>query len=175
MIITLSEVISFIILVLAIGYIFTSNFVKSVHPGFNFENFKMALLATSPAVFFHELFHKVFAMAFGHQATFHIFTPGLIIAVILKLINSPFIFIAPGFVSIPPIASELQFRLIAFAGPLANLVLFLIATLILKISKNLSEKQLIILHLTKKINLILLAFNMIPFGPLDGAKVFFGN
>ncbi|MAF51169.1 MAG: hypothetical protein CMH64_03690 [Nanoarchaeota archaeon] len=176
MILTLREVIDFIILIIAIAYIFTSNFSpRTLYSRFNFGNFKTSLLATSPAVFFHELFHKIFAMSFGHEATFHIFTPGLLIGVFLKLINSPFLIIAPGFVSIPPIANDFQFRLIAFAGPLANLLLFLIATILLKKIKNLSERQLIVLHLTKRINLILLAFNMIPFGPLDGAKVLFGS
>ncbi|MAG52902.1 MAG: hypothetical protein CMH62_02975 [Nanoarchaeota archaeon] len=178
MILTFTEVINFIILILGIGYIFTSNFTQRSalsFSRFNLKDFKIALIATSPAVFFHELFHKLIAIAFGHNATFHIFTPGLLIGVVLKLINSPFLFIAPGFVSIPPIANDFQFRLIAFAGPFANLLLFLIATIILKKAKNLSEKQLIILHLTKRINIILLLFNMIPFGPLDGAKVLFGS
>ena len=40
--------------------------------------------------------------------------------------------------------------------------------------KILTRKQLILLHLTKKINIILFFFNMIPFGPFDGAKVLFG-
>ena len=176
MIITLTEIISFIILIIGIAYIFTPNFSKRTisYSRFNLENFKIALLATSPAVFFHELMHKITAISFGYEATFHIFTPGLLIGVILKLIHSPFLIIAPGFVSIPLIANELQYRLIAFAGPLANLLLFLIAAIILKKAKNLGEKQLTVLYLTKRINIVLFLFNMIPFGPLDGTKVLFG-
>lgn len=175
MIITFSEIISFIILIFAIAYIFTSNYTNNLSfKRFDWNNFKIALIATSPAVFFHELFHKIFAMSLGYSATFHIFTPGLLIGVMLKLISSPFLFIAPGFVSIGNIDNDLAYRLIAFAGPLANLILFLAAIIILKTAKNLSQKQFIVLHLTKRINLILLIFNMIPFGPLDGAKVLFG-
>jgi Zn-dependent protease len=175
MILTFRELIDFTILIIAIAYIFTSNFTAKISfKRFDFDNFKIALIATSPAVFFHELFHKITALALGYSATFHIFTPGIFIGVILKLISSPLLFIAPGFVSIQNVTQDIPYRLIAFAGPFANLLLFLIAIIILKKAKNLSEKQLIVLHLTKKINLILLIFNMIPFGPLDGAKVLFG-
>jgi len=176
-ILTPREVVDFIILIVAIAYIFKSDIPSNILniSRFKWENFKVALIATSPGVFFHELFHKISAISFGYEATFHIFTPGLVLGVLLKLIHSPFLIIAPGFVSIPAVANDLQFRLIAFAGPFANLLLFLISMIILKKAKNLSEKQLIVLHLTKKINLILLAFNMIPFGPLDGAKVLFGS
>ena len=167
--ITPGEIVSFIILILAIAYIFSYNHFNNFK-----KNFKIALLATSPAVFFHELFHKVTAIAFGYSATFHIFTPGLLIGILLKAIGSPFLIIAPGFVSISNVTNDLAYRTIAFAGPFANLLLFLIATIILKKSKTLDQKKLLILSLTKRINLILLIFNMIPFGPLDGAKVLFG-
>ncbi|MBU2639669.1 MAG: M50 family metallopeptidase [Nanoarchaeota archaeon] len=167
--ITLIEIFSFLILIVSIAYIFSMNITNDFK-----KNLKISLIATSPAVFFHELFHKIFAISFGYAATFHIFTPGLILGVILKLVNSPFLIIAPGFVSISNVTNDLQYRLIAFAGPFANLLLFLTALLILKYKDNLSEKQLTILHLTKRINLLLLIFNMIPISPLDGAKVLFG-
>ena len=167
--ITLSEIISFIILIIAIAYIFSYNFSNKF-----IKNFKIALIATSPAVFFHELFHKLFAMGFGYTATFHIFTPGLLLGIILRAIHAPFLIIAPGFVSLPAITNAFEYRLIAFAGVFANLLLFLTSVIILKKVKNLSQKQLVILHLSKKINLILLIFNLIPIHPLDGAKVLFG-
>lgn len=184
MLITLTEIFYFIILIGVIAYIFSDMFSfrpKTVydymHPRkFNFENLKLAALVVAPAVILHELAHKFVAMGFGFDATFRLFPMGLAIGVILKLIRSPLLLIAPGYVV--PAAELINFpmvyRLVAFAGPLLNLLLWLSASLILKIKSDLNRKQLVVLHLTKKINMILFLFNMIPFGPFDGAKVLFG-
>jgi len=55
-----------------------------------------------------------------------------------------------------------------------NLVLFALAAIVLKKKKNLKHETKIFLLLTKKINLFLFIFNMIPIGIFDGAKVFRG-
>jgi Zn-dependent protease len=82
--------------------------------------------------------------------------------------------IAPGYVNIPEISNSFQYRLIAFVGPAVNLLLWLVSAAILKYSHDLNRKSLAFLALTRRINMILFIFNMIPIGPLDGAKVFFG-
>jgi len=184
MLITLTEIIYFIILTVVIAYIFSDFFQlrpKTVydymHPRhFNIEGFKLAALATAPAVILHELAHKYVAMGFGFSATFQLFPMGLAIGVILKLIKSPLLLIAPGYVvpSIALIQFPTAYRLVAVAGPLTNLLLWGTATLIIKYKKDLSRKNMVILFITKKINGILFLFNMIPFGPFDGAKVLFG-
>ena len=184
MLITFIEIFYFIILTGVIAYIFSDMFSfrpKTVydymHPTkFNFENLKLAALVAAPAVILHELAHKFVAIGFGFNATFEIFILGLVIGIFLKLIRSPLILIAPGYV-VPAaglVNFPLEYRLVALAGPLTNLLLWLIAILILKFNSKLTKKQLILLHLTKKINIILFFFNMIPFGPFDGAKVLFG-
>ncbi len=183
MLITFTEVIYFIILTVVISYIFSDIFSRPktvydyMHPKkFNLEGFKIAAIATAPAIILHELAHKFVAMGFGFSATFKLFPTGLAIGVILKLVRSPLILIAPGYV-VPSSALTnfpLPYRLVALAGPLTNLLLWLAATIILKTKSNLNNKHLIILHITKKINMILFLFNMIPFGPFDGAKVLFG-
>lgn len=184
MLITLTEIFYFIILTAVLAYIFSDMFsvrpktvYDYIHPRkFDFENLKLAALVAAPAVILHELAHKFVAMGFGFNATFELFTLGLILGVFLKLINSPLLIIAPGYVV--PAAGlanfPLEYRLVALAGPLTNLLLWLIAVLIIKFNSKLTKKQLIFFHLTKKINIILFIFNMIPFGPLDGAKVLFG-
>lgn len=184
MLITFTEIIYFLILTVVIAYIFSDIFsirprtvYDYMHPSrFNLEGFKLAALVTAPAVILHELAHKFVAMGFGFDATFKLFPMGLAIGVVLKLIRSPLLLIAPGYVV--PAAELINFpiayRLVAFTGPLVNLLLWLSATLILKIKSDLNRKQLVVLHLTKKINMILFLFNMIPFGPFDGAKVLFG-
>tara|TARA_Y100000310_G_scaffold343906_1_gene453828 strand:+ start:4123 stop:4686 length:564 start_codon:yes stop_codon:yes gene_type:complete len=141
---------------------------------FNWDDFKFAVIVASPGVVLHELAHKFVAMGYGLSAEFHMWTFGLALGVILKLVSSPLLIIAPGFVTIPFFTNEVGYRLIAFAGPLVNLVLWIGSMIILRTAKNLTRKQTIGLGMLKYINMILFFFNMLPFGPLDGAKVLFG-
>lgn len=176
------EIWDLLIVTLALGYIF-SGFLRKPRteldysyriPGFDKQNFKLAVLSVAPAVILHELMHKFTAILLGYAATFYASFFGLGLGIFLRIINSPFIIFAPGFVSIPPDVPTLQTTLIAFAGPLTNLILFLISDIILKTRKHLSRRLAIILYLTKTINLWLFVFNMLPIPPLDGSKVFYG-
>lgn len=176
--ITFTEIINLIILTLSMGYIF-SGYIKDPahrHSGkrFSWEDFKFALLVSAPGIVLHELGHKFVAIALGLTAQFFIFWWGLGIAIFLKVISSPFLLVAPGYVGISGATTELESILTSFAGPLVNLILFLIAALILNYSKKLTRKQALFLYLTKKINIFLFIFNMIPIPPLDGSKVLFG-
>jgi len=182
--ISFSEIIGIIIVSLYISYIF-SGFIKkprSIHDryfGKNqlWEDMKFSALIVVPAVILHEMAHKFVAMAMGFQSTFFGFyssTPTLIMAGIslaLRIFQFPFIFIVPGFVGIPSNVSALNSGIIAFAGPLTNLIIFFIAGYIIK-HKDLTHNQSIIAHLTKRINMWLFIFNMLPIAPFDGQKVF---
>ena len=90
---TLVEIFYLIVLVGSIGYIF-SGFIKDPASryisGFNWRDFRFALLVAAPGIILHELLHKFVAIFFGLVANFYIFWPGLGIAVFLKLISSPF-------------------------------------------------------------------------------------
>jgi Zn-dependent protease len=176
--ISLLEILYLIILTFIIGYIF-SGYIKRpatetgiVHEkGFNFEDFKLAVIVAAPAVILHELGHKFSAILFGLDAVLHLFWEGLGLAVFLKLINSPFLIIAPAYVSISGSATAFQGFITSFSGPLVNLILFLTAYLITERAR-LTRKQALIFYLTRQINLLLFIFNMLPIPPLDGSKVF---
>ncbi len=180
--ITLLEIIYLIIVTVVIGYIFTGfvsirpkTVYNMMHPNrVDLRDFYFAALVAAPGIIMHELAHKLTAISFGYPAQFQIWAFGLVLAIFLKLISSPLMIIAPGYVNIPEISNSFQYRLIAFVGPAVNLLLWAIAYLVLKYAKNINRKQLAFLALTKRINMILFIFNMIPIGPLDGAKVFFG-
>ena len=184
-VVTFLEIINLIILSAAIGYIFTG-YVKApenisrIKTRFNWRDFKFALLVAAPGVVLHELAHKFIAIAFGLSAFFQVWYPGLGIAIFLKLINSPFLIVAPGYVNISnsgildPFMNNLINVMVAFAGPAVNLIIWLIATLILTNARRLTQMQATTLYLTKKINFLLFVFNMLPIPPLDGFHVLFG-
>ena len=184
MLFTFSEIIYFLVLVASIGYIFTGYIRKPTsaiyHPfsfkkySFNFQDFLFSIIIVAPAIVLHELAHKFTAMAFGLTANFFIFWQGLGLAVLLKLIHSPLLIIAPGYILISGQATIQQNILISFSGPFINLVLFLISGFILTHATKLTRTQAIAVYLTKQINLFLFIFNMLPIPPLDGSKVFSG-
>ncbi|MBI2667747.1 hypothetical protein HYX17_03160 [Candidatus Woesearchaeota archaeon] len=156
---------------LAIGYIF-SGFIKFPFIS-NYESLRLSVYIAAPAVILHELMHKFVAIFLGLSATFHASYPGLVLGVILKLMGSPLLILVPGYVSIP-FTNPVYGAIVAFAGPLINLILWGLAALVLKYNNKLSQRSMTILALTKRINIILFFFNMIPIGPFDGAKVLNG-
>ena len=177
------ELIDLVIMIGVIGFIFKDMLpvrdIKNYEPLDEFKNkksflgegFKNAVIVTAPAIALHELGHKLSAISFGLEATFHAAYTWLGIGLLLKLFNAPFLFFVPGFVSYTGIAVEpLARAFIAFSGPLVNLLLFLLATVAIK-QRWFDSKYLPLLVLTKQINLFLFIFNMIPLGFFDGAQV----
>lgn len=174
--VTLGEIISLGIITVVLGYIFADYFMPR-NPLFQFKpglkEIKLAAMVVAPAVIIHELFHKFVAMSFGLPALFKVYWMGLAIAFALKMFNSPILILAPAYVMYPATASSFQNMLIAFAGPFANLLMWVGATVWLKYGK-LSHKQAMLLYMVKKINILLFIFNMIPLPPFDGYYVFSG-
>jgi Zn-dependent protease len=177
----LRELLDLLVMTLALGYVFMQSIprTRSIYQNFrengwfNWENYKFAIYVAAPAVVLHELMHKFVALWLGLTAVFHAWYFGLFLGLFLKIINSPLILFAPGYVSISETTPSLM-AITAFAGPATNLVLFFIAWLILDRARHLSQKQAIFLYMTKQINLFLFIFNMLPIPPLDGSKVIFG-
>jgi Zn-dependent protease len=146
---------------------------NSYKKGFDWDAFKFAALVTAPAILLHELAHKLVAISYGLQATFHAAYTWLGIGLVMKLLNFGFIFFVPAFVSHSGGASPFQSAMISGAGPFINLILFLAAHLYLKFG-NAKPKYKPLLILTKRINLFLFAFNLIPIPGFDGSKFFAG-
>lgn len=72
-----------------------------------------------------------------------------------------------------------EMLLISLAGPMTNIVLavffFLLLVFLLLIGEAGSSLWIRAANFAFFINIILAAFNMLPFGPLDGKKIFDGN
>ena len=67
--------------------------------------------------------------------------------------------------------------LVSLAGPLTNVVLAILASLILKVIVNFESTELVsfltfVFTAIAKLNLLLAIFNLIPIPPLDGSKIF---
>lgn len=179
---SLAEVFDAIVICVALGFIFQDIFRKprsyTFDPllipktSFSWEDFKFAMAVTAPAIILHELGHKFTALALGASASFHAAYGWLILGIVLKLMNFGFIFFVPAFVAISP-QPPLSNALIAFAGPAVNLLLFAISWYLLR-TRKFSRTTSIGLLLTKRINLLLFIFNMLPIPGFDGFHVLRG-
>ncbi len=126
----------------------------------------ISMLTAGVGFLLHELAHKVVAVRFGQRAAFKADYSMLGLAVVSAMVG--FIFAAPGAVYHRGRITKRENGLIAVAGPVTNLVLALLfAPLLLVPVEFLARLGLYGVG----INLLLAAFNMIPFGPLDGKTV----
>ncbi len=179
-IITGREIVDLIILVVALGYIFSGfvrkpkNLLEHFTRRFNWDDMWYAALVVSPAVVFHELAHKAVGLFYGFDSVLHISIIGLGIGVVLRYIKSPIIFFVPAFVaSSAAVAYPAQFAILALAGPATNFALYWISEGLYLMRKWPKHNHAFIV--SKQINLWLFMLNMIPIGFFDGAKVLAGN
>jgi Zn-dependent protease len=147
------------------------------------------------AFVFHELAHRIAARRYGFQAVYHVWIPGLILAMGAALLG--FLFAAPGgvHIQIGENTAENRAKLgkSALAGPIVNMVLavvFAVFTLtfayfvdsyLTSTGKSLSQLAswvnpvFGICVIGVEINAWLAFFNLIPWGNFDGNKVFQWN
>ncbi len=135
----------------------------------------VAALTAGVAVVLHELAHRVVARSFGADAYFVANDGMLVFSIILAFTG--FLFAAPGAVWHRGATSPRQLGLIAVAGPVVNIVLALVFAAGLFVAQAVDIPALLYfgLQMGFLINGLLAVFNMIPFGPLDGAKVLAWN
>ncbi|MBK71647.1 MAG: hypothetical protein CMB43_04395 [Euryarchaeota archaeon] len=157
------------------------------------------LLAVGPAFILHEIGHKIVAKKYGCWAEFRADPKGLQFGILLSLFLGV-LFMAPGAVMVSGLVKRRHNGYVAVAGPLTNLTLFIVgipiwvALLGISGAFELTHTPLFSRGLSLSVyldgnsilwqsmlidagvvwlyaNLILGLFNMIPWGPLDGAKV----
>jgi len=168
-------IISALVLALAFGIALSGGFRAFQQPAALVLVIGMALAAVSLSFVFHELGHRLIARRFGLFAEYVMWPMGLMIALGFSLIG--FVFAAPGAVMIRPRATAWgtvtldtkKVGLISLAGPATNIGL---AVIFLALD---SVEPALLFALGARINTWLALFNLIPFGPLDGAKIFRWN
>ncbi|MFC7214084.1 metalloprotease [Saliphagus sp. GCM10025334] len=131
----------------------------------------LSFVTVGVAFLLHELAHKVVAVRFGQVAAFRADYQMLFLAIMSALIG--FLFAAPGAVYHRGRITYRENGLISVAGPVTNLILAGLFLPMLVGTRALEGPALLqqVGHMGVVINLFLAAFNMIPFGPLDGKSV----
>jgi Zn-dependent protease len=118
----------------------------------------------------HELAHKFLAQFYGSWAEFRAQIYGLIVTAISALPIMPFKFIAPGAVMVG-LSDRNRFGRVAFIGPLTNLVMgFVLLAL-----SSYYYPYYPYLAAGASFNGWIALFNLMPFGVLDGQKIFDWN
>ncbi len=164
-------VVSALLLALAFGIALSGGFRAFSEPRSLIVLCLMAVVGVSLGFVLHEMGHRFVARRFGCFAEYTMWPTGLMLALVCSLFG--FIFAAPGAVMIYPRAgvwgrtslTRKKTGLISIAGPVMNMCLAVVFILL-----NVAYPTLLF-SLGARINTWLAIFNLIPFGPLDGAKI----
>jgi Zn-dependent protease len=160
-------------LIVAIG--FSIGLYGNYFGGFSFT-WTWTLMAVFAAimagsVLTHEMAHKIMAQRNGLWAEFRLTTWGVLLTFVSVFL--PFRMIAPGAMMISGSPNGEEIVKISLAGPLTNILL---AAGILAVAIALPPSPFVsVLFFAAYINAFLSIFNLIPFGILDGYKIFSFN
>jgi Zn-dependent protease len=194
-----NEIIEFAIMVVWMGIAFGIFFAGGINSFKDTVGLRTSILESLVVVFFafvfHELAHRIAARRYGFRAVFHVWIPGLLLAMGGALFG--FLFAAPGGVHIQigqdTVENRAKLGKSALAGPIANIILAVIFTVFtivflasvqsytLSTGKNTSALASWVNTagnigvMGMEINSLLAVFNLIPWGFFDGSKVFQWN
>lgn len=139
----------------------------------------VAFIAVVIGFLFHELAHRYVARKFDAVAFFKMWPTGLLLGLFMALLRIGIVFAAPGAVVVYPYRySRWKYRSkhltvnewgwIAAAGPITNILFAILFAAIAFMTTGFISSSASFIFL---VNAVLATFNLIPFGPLDGAKV----
>ncbi len=171
--------IAMLILTIAFSFALSGNsLLKLVLNGNPFDiyklsrGFSLSFVAIVSAFCCHELSHKLMAQYFRLWSEFRMYPKGLIVSLFLSIFTG-FVCAAPGAVMFRGEPRSFEEGNIAMAGPLANMVLtsiFLpLFLFVFYKTPGIITDTVVYICLA---NSVFALFNLFPFGPLDGVKIF---
>ena len=162
------------VLVIGIGFSIGlyGNLFGGFFPAWTWDVMAVFAIVMTSSFLVHELAHKVIAQKKGLWAEFRLTTWGAILT--FASIFLPFRMIAPGAMMIGgSIPSGEDILKISLAGPITNIIF---SSALLGLAFTLVPSTFaIMLFLAAYINAFMAVFNLIPFGILDGYKIFSFN
>ncbi len=138
--------------------------------------FILSMFTAGIAFLLHEMAHKFTAMRYGYWAEFQMNSSMLVVAVAMAALAGV-VFAAPGATMIYGNAiSREENGKISLAGPVSNLILLVPFAALYGAGIASGTGLVAILGLVGiKVNAMIAAFNLLPIGPLDGAKILSWN
>jgi len=139
------------------------------------ERFVMSLIGVSMGFILHELGHRFLARRFDCFAEYEMWPAGLLLALAFSFFG--FVLAAPGAVMIrPKLGSYMQLSrrklgIISIAGPVMNMSLAIVFLIIYSLYANGGFWE-DVCYIGALVNTWLAGFNLLPFGPFDGKKIF---
>jgi len=156
------------LLVVAVGLLSVLYGGISSQPGLIASVVTFTIMLTL-SFFIHELAHKIVAQKTGLWSEFRLTLWGSVLTLIFAFL--PIKFISPGAVMIAGAADKKEIGKISIAGPITNIVL----SILFFGTSFVSGPYSFIFLFGGFFNGYIAAFNLVPFGVLDGLKVFNWN
>ncbi len=158
------------VLTLAFAISFSGGYWAILDPSFLIF-LLISFISVGTAFLFHELAHRKLARNYGCWAEFRMWRWGLMLALLMSLFG--FVFAAPGAVMIRGRITREQNGKISAAGPATNWVVgaaFVTGSYFTDMAGIAFLP--FVLAFVAFVNLFIGGFNLLPFGPLDGRKIF---
>lgn len=159
--------ISIIVLTFSFAIAFSKGLSAISLPRFFMYALPIAFLAVLTGFFLHEMGHRIVARYYGCWAEFKMWSMGLLLAIFTSFFGA--VFAAPGAVYISGMIDRRQNGKISAAGPMMNILVALSMMPAILVSSPFIGG---IAYFIGWINIFLAGFNLIPFPPLDGYKIY---
>jgi Zn-dependent protease len=161
------------LLIIGIGFsiVLYNQFLFGVYTDWHVTEMTIFALLLTASFLIHEMAHKVIAQIRGLWAEFRLIKTGAVITLIS--VFTPLRLIAPGAVMIAGPARPDEIGEISIAGPSTNIALSLV--FLAAAFAPIPSTYATVFYLIASFNAFIALFNLIPFGILDGQKIFNWN